>query len=78
MIPVGCSQRGNLIKYMSVLCMVLFSCKRSCTSDQGSLKYAELLLALLSIKSGNPEISPGGVQNEKIKNLLTLPESRSG
>ena len=29
------------------------------------------------IKSGHPEISPGGVQNEKIENPQTLPEYRS-
>ena len=30
------------------------------------------------LKSGSPEISLGGVQNEKIQNPPTLPESRSG
>ena len=30
------------------------------------------------LKSGNPEISPGGVQNEKIEDPWTLPESGSG
>ena len=30
-----------------------------------------------NLKSGSPEISPGGVQNEKIENPQTLPESRS-
>ena len=44
-IPVGCSQRVDLIKYMSVPYMVLFSSKPSCTSDEGSLKYAGLLLS---------------------------------
>ena len=45
LIPVGCSQRGDLIECMSVLSAMLFSCncKPSCTSKQGFLKYAGLV-----------------------------------
>ena len=42
------------------------------TSDKYLTEHCGML------KSGSPEISPGGVQNGKIENPQTLPESRSG
>ena len=47
-------------------------CDKNLASTHGFFIEAPIL------KSGSPEISPGGVQNEKIENSQTLPESRSG
>ena len=41
-------------------------------------KSAKRRREIFLLNSGIPEISPGGVQNEKIQNPQTLPESRSG
>ena len=43
-----------------------------------NVKRRPEIFILLSLLSGIPEISPGGVQNEKIENPQTLPEPRSG
>ena len=42
-----------------------------------NVKRRREIFILLSLLSGIPEISPGGVQNEKIENPQTLPEPRS-
>ena len=43
-----------------------------------NLALAVLKMDNRELKSGNPEISPGSVQNEKIENPQTRSESRSG
>ena len=44
---------------------------------EGKVPAAKLDCRGMQIRSGNPEISPGGVQNEKIENSQTLPGHRS-